>query len=103
MSKVPRIFIEDPRILIRSDFDLMLMSKYDAFYRRIVELVLSDLEGTLESDHLCTIVDGGGAEYDMHLKSDGYVKSLGKAKEYFLTIEEYETCALIDQMSAKFE
>lgn len=101
MSKAPRIFIEDPRILIKSDFDLLLMSKYDAFYRRIVEMVLSHLEGTLESDHLCTVVDGGGTEYDMHLGLDGYTKSLAKAKQYFLAIEEYETCALIDQMSNK--
>ena len=79
------------------------MSKYDVFYRRIVELVLSDIEVTRKSDHLCTVVDGAGNEYGMHLNQDGYVKSLAKAKEYFLVIEEYETCALIDQMSAKFE
>jgi hypothetical protein len=103
MSEAPRIFFDDPRVLIKSDFDLLLMSKYDVFYRRIVELVLSDIEGTRKSDHLCTVVDGAGNEYEMHLNQDGYVKSLAKAKEYFLVIEEYETCALIDQMSAKFE
>ena len=100
MSEVPKIYI-DPSALIKSDFDLMLMSKYDVFYRRIVQLVLEDMEGLLKSDLLVTLIDEAGTAYDMHLKPDGYSKSLGKAKEYFLKIEEYETCGLIDQMINK--
>jgi hypothetical protein len=34
----------------------------------------------------------------MQLPESGFVKSLTKANEYFLEIEEYETCTLIKDM-----
>ena len=42
-NKIPEIHI-DPKIL-ESDFEMLLMSKYDIFFRRIVEFVLERLEG----------------------------------------------------------
>jgi hypothetical protein len=74
------------------------MSSNDAFFRRIVEFVLNKVERTEEGDILIILVDDNGVEYEMALKPDGYIKSLSKAKEYFLAIEEYETCDLIKQL-----
>ena len=37
-NKIPKIHI-DPKTL-ESDFDMLFMSKYDIFFRRIVEYVL---------------------------------------------------------------
>jgi len=34
----------------------------------------------------------------MEIQEDGFNKSLDKANEYFISIEEYETCDLIRQM-----
>lgn len=92
MSKVPKIHI-DPNKVLKEDIDKVLMSKYDIFYRRIVEFVLERIEGTGSTDELLAIlVDDEGAEYQMDLPKEGYIKCLKKAMEYFLRIEEYETC-----------
>jgi hypothetical protein len=99
MSKVPKIHI-DPNKVLREDIDKVLMSKYDIFYRRIVEFVLERIEGKGSKDELLAIlVDDEGAEYQMDLPKEGYIKCLKKAMEYFLRIEEYETCDLIKQMN----
>ena len=93
---IPRIHM-DPSELISLDFDLVLMSKYDEFYRRIVEYVLNIQEGGPE-ELLAIIIDNDGTEYDMLLENGGYDKSLNKAMDYFKIIEEYETCDLIKQL-----
>lgn len=93
----------DPSKIAKSDFDQMLMSKYDAFYRRIVEYVLKDLEEGGIDELMATLVDDDGVEYDMHLPREGYIKSLGKSMEYFTLIEEYETCSLIKDMIKQIE
>ena len=98
MSKVPKIHI-DPNKVLREDIDKLLMSKYDIFYRRIVEFILERIESNKPKDELLAIlVDDEGAEYQMDLPKEGYIKCLGKAMDYFLRIEEYETCDLINQM-----
>jgi len=98
MSKVPKIHI-DPNKVLREDIDKVLMSKYDIFYRRIVEFVLDKIEGAVNTDEILAIlVDDEGIEYQMDLPKEGYIKCLGKAMDYFLRIEEYETCDLIKQM-----
>ena len=93
---IPRIHM-DPNELTSLDFNLVLMSKYDEFYRRIVEYVLSVQEGGPE-ELLAVIIDNDGTEYDMTLENGGYDKSLNKAMDYFKVIEEYETCDLIKQL-----
>ena len=99
MSKVPKIHL-DPNRVMREDIDKVLMSKYDIFYRRIVEFILERLEGNETKDELLAIlVDDEGAEYQMELPKEGYIKCLGKAMDYFLKIEEYETCDLLKQMN----
>lgn len=61
MSKVPKIHI-DPNKVLKEDIDKVLMSKYDIFYRRIVEFVLERIEGTGSTDELLAIlVDDEGA------------------------------------------
>jgi len=97
-TNIPKIHL-DPERLIKNDIDMMLMSKYDQFYRRIVEFVLNKIEDTEDGDTLAILVDDKGVEYDMTLPKDGYFKSLSKANDYFLNIEEYETCELIKQLN----
>tara|TARA_Y100001958_G_C21245809_1_gene575768 strand:- start:4530 stop:4838 length:309 start_codon:yes stop_codon:yes gene_type:complete len=97
-NKIPQIHI-DPKVL-EADFDMLLMSKYDIFFRRIVEFVLDKLESKAEtSDLLAILIDDEGTEYEMTLPKKGYRKSLNKANKYFEKIEEYETCDLIKQMT----
>lgn len=97
-NKIPQIHI-DPKVL-EADFDMLLMSKYDIFFRRIVEFVLDKLESKAEtSDLLAILIDDEGTEYEMTLPRKGYRKSLNKANKYFEKIEEYETCDLIKQMT----
>ena len=96
-NKVPKIHL-DPNAL-EADFDHLLMSKYDLFFRRIVEFVLDRIEGKETSDMLAILVDDEGAEYEMALPRKGYKKSLNKAIIYFEQIEEFETCDLIKQMT----
>lgn len=95
-NKIPKIHL-DPNAL-EADFDILLMSKYDIFFRRIVEFVLDRIEGNETSDMLAILVDDEGAEYEMSLPEKGYGKSLNKAIKYFEQIEEFETCDLIKQM-----
>jgi hypothetical protein len=97
MKEPVKIYI-DPRLLLKGDLDKVLMSKYDVFYRRMVEYVLNIIEGKPESKLLVVLIDGEGLEYEMQLPESGFVKSLTKANEYFLEIEEYETCTLIKDM-----
>ena len=95
-NKIPKIHI-DPKTLV-SDFDMLLMSKYDIFFRRIVEYVLDIVEGNEKSGLLAILVDDDGEEYEMTLPKEGYKKSLTKANQYFEKIEEFETCDLIKQL-----
>lgn len=96
-NKVPEIHI-DPKVL-EADFDKLLMSKYDIFFRRIVEFILDRLEGRETSEMLAILVDDEGVKYEMTLPRTGYRKSLNKAIKYFEQIEEFETCDLIKQMT----
>lgn len=95
-KNIPVIHI-NPEKLTKPDFDLMLMSRYDAFYRRIVEYVLHIQEGG-EEEMLLILVDDEDVEYEMNLPKNGFETSLNKANQYFEKIEEYETCDLIKQI-----
>lgn len=97
MKEPIRIHI-DPELLLKQDIDKLLMSKYDIFYRRLVEYILNKIEGEPETELIAILVDDEGTEYEMALPERGYKKSLSKALEYFVMIEEYETCDLIKQM-----
>jgi|TARA_B100000768_G_scaffold179480_1_gene197252 hypothetical protein len=97
MKEPVKIYI-DPTLLMKGDLDKVLMSKYDVFYRRMVEYILNILESKPESNILAILIDGDGNEYEMQLPKSGFKKSLTKANEYFLQIEEYETCTLIKDL-----
>jgi len=97
MKEPIRIHI-DPELLLKQDIDKLLMSKYDIFYRRLVEYILNKIEGEPETELIAILVDDEGAEYEMALPESGYKKSLSKALDYCVMIEEYETCYLIKQM-----
>jgi hypothetical protein len=97
MATPPKIHI-DPTHILAEDFEKLLYSKYDIFYRRIVEYILNKIENKPEDNLLAILVDDAGREYEMVLPEAGYSKSLNKAKAYFALIEEYETCDLIKQI-----
>lgn len=97
MATPPKIHI-DPTSILAEDFEKLLISKYDIFYRRIVEYILNKIENKPEDNLLAILVDDEGREYEMVLPESGYNKSLNKAKDYFALIEEYETCDLIKQI-----
>ena len=44
----PKIYI-DPQRILAEDFEKVLISKYDIFYRRIVEYILNIIENKEES------------------------------------------------------
>lgn len=102
MTGPVKIYV-DPVKISQGGLDKILMDKCDAFYRRIVEYVLKDIEEDYIDDIIATIIDSEGFEYNIHLPRDGYSKSLNKAIEYFTKIEEYETCSLIKDMIKHLE
>ena len=65
-----------------------------------MEFILERVEGAAETkdELLAILIDDDGVEYQMELPKEGYIKCLGKAMDYFLVIEEYETCDLIKQI-----
>jgi hypothetical protein len=93
-AHIPRIEVKNLQTI--QDIELELATNYDEFYRRIITFIIESIENTLpENEPLAILVDSDGAEYDMDLPKDGYLKSLNKCMEYFTEIEEYETCTLI--------
>lgn len=102
MPDPPYIHI-DPTKILQQDFDKVLMSKYDMFYRRIVEYMLNIVENVEEHPILVILVDPDDVEYEMQLPVSGYKKTLKKTMEYFTTIEEYETCDLIKQIQKQLQ
>ena len=96
-NKVPKIHL-DPNAL-EADFDHLLMSKYDLFFRRIIEHVNNRIDNTETEDLMCRILDEEYDEtFDLRLPEDGFERSLNKALEYFTFIEEYETCQFINDL-----
>ena len=94
---IPRIEIDSINTL--RDLELELATHHDEFYRRIITYVIEAIENRLPAgEPLAILVDENGAEYDMDLPPDGYMKSLNKCMEYFTGIEEYETCSLIKEI-----
>lgn len=72
----------------------------DVFYRRIVQYVMNRLEGVETESILCHIIDEYNNTRSFILENigDNWSKALGKALDYFESIEEYETCDLIKQL-----
>lgn len=92
---IPRINIDS--VTSVQDLELFLQARHDSFYRRLVDHVLSKIEG-YKAEPIAILVDEEGIEYELDVPEDGFDKSLGKANEYFVDIEEYETCDLIKSM-----
>jgi hypothetical protein len=72
----------------------------DVFYRRIVQYIMNRLEGVETNNVLCHIIDEYNNKRSFILENtgDNWSKALGKALEYFESLEEYETCDLIKQL-----
>lgn len=96
-AHIPRLHIETMSTV--QDIELELMTQHDEFYRRIITYMIETIENRLPyGEPLAILVDDSGAEYDMELGPEGYVKSLTKCMEYFTSIEEYETCSLVNDL-----
>jgi len=95
-DNIPRIRVDSATSV--QDIELMLYTKHDEFYRRMVDHVMHKIEGDKIVAPVAILVDEDGSEYEMEIQEDGFHKSLDKANEYFISIEEYETCNLIRQM-----
>jgi hypothetical protein len=50
---------------------------------------------------LCQFIDEYGSKYNVSLDKSSWKKSLTKANEYFLKIEDYETCQVIQDLINK--
>lgn len=98
---IPRIKVDSNTTA--TDIELSLKTHHDTFFRRIVDYVLNKLEGVRTPSPIAILVDEQGNEYDMQIEEDGYKKALGKANDYFVSIEEYETCDLIKQINEIIE
>ena len=85
MNTPPRIHI-DPTHILAEDFEKLLISKYDIFYRRIVEYILNKIEKKPDSHLLAILVDAEDREYEMVLPESGYEKSLNN---YYNKILDY--------------
>ena len=97
-AHIPRIEISSINDTIK-DIELEIASHHDEFYRRIITFVIESVENRLPvGEPLAILIDEDGVEYDMDLPPDGYMKSLNKCMEYFTNIEEYETCALVNDL-----
>jgi hypothetical protein len=92
---IPRIRIDS--VTSVQDLELFLHARHDSFYRRIIDHVLSKIEG-YTAEPIAILIDEDGMEYEMDIPEDGFDRSLSKANEYFIEIEEYETCDLIKSM-----
>ena len=101
-AHIPRIYIESLNTI--QDIELELASNHDEFYRRIITYMIDVIEDNLPAgEPLAILVDENEVEYDMELGPDGYLKSLNKCMEYFTNLEEYETCALIKDITKTVE
>tara|TARA_R110000772_G_scaffold55472_12_gene126593 strand:+ start:924 stop:1277 length:354 start_codon:yes stop_codon:yes gene_type:complete len=99
--EVPRLKIDS--MINGDDFELLLATHDDEFYRRIVEFCIGKLEGTIQHETLAIVIDEDDEEFQLELPSEGYIKSLTRANEFFINIEEYETCDLIKQLITTLE
>ena len=73
----------------------------DALNRHIVSHVINTLDGKIKHNLLCQFEDEYGAKYNVTLDKESWKKSLSKAHQYFLKIEEYETCKIIKETLEK--
>lgn len=93
---IPRIKVDSTTSI--TDLELTLRTQHDEFFRRIIDHIMSKLEGRKKIDPVAILVDEEGVEYEMNVEEDGYNIALEKSNDYFVSIEEYETCDLIKQM-----
>lgn len=73
----------------------------DIFNRQIVHHVSGSMNGLIKHNMLCQFIDEHGSKYNVSLDKSSWKKSLTKANEYFLRIEEYETCQIIQDLINK--
>jgi hypothetical protein len=78
---------------------LMVQEQQDELYRVIIEHIMECIDGdATEGETLAYIIDENDNEYDLSIYKENWKEALLKASDYFIGIEEYETCDLIKQM-----
>jgi len=78
---------------------LMVQEQQDELYRVIIEHIMECMDGDAEEgETLAYIIDEKDNEYDLSIYKENWRDALIKANDYFVNIEEYETCDLIKQM-----
>lgn len=100
-DRIPRIHVDSTTSI--TDLELSLHAQHDSFFRRIVDNILSRLDGVKDPAPVAILIDEQGEEYDMQVEEERYYKALERANQYFVSIEEYETCDLIKQMNEIIE
>lgn len=81
------------------EMKLLVKEHQDEMYRIVVEHIMDCIDGNAEEgEPLAIIVDENDNEYDLSLKREAWPDALNKANDYFVEIEEYETCDLIKQL-----
>ena len=73
----------------------------DIFNRQIIRHISGCTNGIIKHNMLCQFVDEYGSKYNVSLDKSSWKKSLTKANEYFLKIEDYETCRIIQDLINK--
>lgn len=82
-----------------SEMKILVKEHQDEMYRIIVEHIMDCIDGNaVETEPLAIIVDENDNEYDLSLLKESWPDALKKANNYFVEIEEYETCELIKQL-----
>lgn len=80
------------------EMKLIVQEQQDELYRIIIEHIMECIDGnTVEGETLAYIVDENENEYDLSIYRKNWIEALLKANNYFIRIEEYETCDLIKQ------
>jgi hypothetical protein len=78
---------------------LLIQEQKDELYRIIIDHIMECIDGnTTEGETIAYIIDENENEYDLAIYKKNWVEALSKANNYFISIEEYETCDLIKQM-----
>lgn len=103
MKKTPHIIPESKEKIMIQVFEVQspddLYDKYrDEIYRAIVECMTRMSSGGWET-HACFVVETEEDEFTFNLNRDNIQEQVSLCLAYFESIEEYETCALIQTLN----
>jgi hypothetical protein len=74
---------------------------YDIFNRHIIYHIEECMNGNIKHNLLCYFIDEQGNKYTSVLERDSWGTSLATINQYFIQIQEYETCNKIKKLISK--